>query len=122
MDLSTYESRIQKFANDVVIHGATPGGIAAAISAAKRGHPYVLAMPMFLENLLAAFSTSGYRLAADTPVVGFHFVDDDNGGLGIFSQDINEQLSGTGDEFFLFLGRDSLIGDFDIYEWHFSKG
>ena len=52
------------------------------------------------------------------PIVCFHFVDDDDRGLGILAQDVRKQLRHALDKLCFLPGRGSLSGNIDVYIGH----
>ena len=65
------------------------------------------------------FSDFRYGDAADAPVVGVHFVDDDHGGGFVFAQNVVEEIGCSFDELALLLrGYVAFAGDFDVYIGH----
>lgn len=81
--------------------------------------PDLLFYNELINPLLASlFPSLGYRLAADSPIVGFDFIDDNEGGGWILSEDIDHELSRSLDELFLLFRRDSVLGDLNVYQWH----
>ena len=70
---------------------------------------------LFLCRFLSAF---GDGLAADPPVVGADFFDNDNGGGGVFAEDVDEELGGSLDELGFLFRRRAVGSDLDVYEWH----
>jgi hypothetical protein len=67
---------------------------------------------------LSPLAPGGYRFPADSPIIRFHFLNDDNRRRGIFVEHIDKQISNTPDQhLFLFSGR-PVSGDFNVYERH----
>ena len=52
------------------------------------------------------------------PVVGADFFDNDNGGGGVFAEDVDEELGGSLDELGFLFRRRAVGSDLDVYEWH----
>lgn len=67
---------------------------------------------------MTALASPGDGFTADAPVVGFHLVDDDDGGGWVFIENLDEQVSGAFDQFGFLFSRGAVLGDFNVDEWH----
>ena len=56
---------------------------------------------LLARSLASLLASLGHGLAADSPIVRFHFIDDDKGGSRILAKNIDHELSRSLYEFFL---------------------
>ena len=105
---------IRQCRNAVALYQQSFCNIFSGISESARYCVNLSAVLQFIS--LAAFPSYRDGFPADSPIVGFNFINDHYRGFLIFAQNILKQFGSPLDQMRFLPGTDILIGDFGVYK------